>query len=88
MTSYTGTLVSSTDRSHPSTSSLVAAGALALGLVCLVALSAILPDPPQATMALPPVQATAALSGDASVPDAATVFSGRDIGLEESAPSI
>ena len=88
MTSYTGTLVAATNHGHPPASSLIAAGVLAVGFACVVAFAEMLPPVPAADLALPPVQSLAVPNGDTSLPAAATVFSAREVGLEESAPTI
>ena len=88
MTSYNGTLVSHTNHGHPPKSSLIAAGLLAVCVVGVLSLAEFLPTLQQAELALPPVQATAVLGGDLSLPVAATVFNGREVRIEESAPTI
>ena len=88
MTSYTGTLVSPTNHGHPPTSSFIATVVMAVCFMGVLALVELLPTLQQAEMSLPPVQAIAVQHGDLSVPAAAAVFKGREIGPEESAPTI
>ena len=88
MTSYTGVSIFPAARNHIPKSTLIAAGVLAVGLVCVMTLADLLPASPQTATALLPPQSAGLLRDDPSVPSAAKVFDGRIIGLEDSAPTI
>ena len=88
MTSYTGVSVSPAARSHLPTSTYIATGVLAVGVVCVMTFADLLPASPQTATALLPPQSAGLLRDDPSVPSAAKVFDGRIIGLEDSAPTI